>query len=123
MTTLSNKVTIADVLHTLAQPEEYVRGVLANVFRSELDRDRLVVRIGVTGEGLWPNYKFDYIDTDNTFELEFEETFEIYNGRSHEQITHFGPDDIKGMNWSLNHLGFADVQALLGALREARKKR
>ena len=64
---LARDVMIADLLGTLARPEDYVRGVLENLYaclsqRSGNQKGDLFVRIGVTGHGIVPHSRIDYFD-------------------------------------------------------------
>ena len=48
---------LSDLLHTLRDPEEYVRGIVGSFVEGKFDRKEAVVRIGVSGTGVVPNYK------------------------------------------------------------------
>jgi hypothetical protein len=76
--------TIADVTGSLRNPVEYVRKVLENFMLSGLDRQKAVVRIGVAGHGVSPDYKIEY-PTELAFEgdltIPHQAIFEIYQGR------------------------------------------
>ncbi|WLA39754.1 hypothetical protein QNJ95_44180 [Bradyrhizobium elkanii] len=58
------KPDLSDVLHTLSDPEEYVRGIVGSFVAHEFNRDEAVIRIGVSGSGIIPNY---YIEESNDF--------------------------------------------------------
>jgi nicotinic acid phosphoribosyltransferase len=45
---------IEDVLHTLADPEEFVRGILGSFVG--FSKDEAVMRIGISGSGTAPHY-------------------------------------------------------------------
>jgi len=47
---------VEDVLHTLADPEEFVRGIVASFIEGRFSRDEAVIRIGVSGAGIAPHY-------------------------------------------------------------------
>lgn len=57
---ISPGATIADITHLLADGEEYVRRIMENMMSGPYDRDDAVVRIGVSGTGIAPNYRIEY---------------------------------------------------------------
>jgi hypothetical protein len=115
---------IADILPTLKDPVEYVRGVVGSFFSYTFDKGKAIIRIGVSGKGTFPNYCIeqhrDPIST--TLEVgeatvEFTTTFEhrhCYRGRNHKEIL---DDSFIGEKWSSASMSFAEVQTLLGKLR------
>jgi hypothetical protein len=107
---------------------EYIRRVVDNFFKSGLDRDRAVVRIGVQGNGTSPHYKIEYLDAAKiVFETksgEFIETnlpkavtYKIYHGTSHKEMTAFEIDQLRSEHWSVKTMNFAEVRGLLGLHR------
>jgi hypothetical protein len=50
---------ISDVLHTLADPVEYVRGTVGSFVEYQFDGARSIVRIGTSGRGIVPNYSIE----------------------------------------------------------------
>ena len=112
-------------MDTLSKPEEYVRSVVVNFYGSGLDKDRAVVRIGIAGRGIAPHYKIEYpeqftIGGDDT-PLEFQATFQIYQGRSHKRMTAFEIDDVRDEHWSTKTMTYDEVAQLLGKIRTKRK--
>jgi hypothetical protein len=107
---------IADIIETtLSNAEDYVRGIVGSSIQHSFDKERSSVTIGISGTGLYPNY----------FIQEPSETAErrrrrVLNGRSHREILE---DSFWGEGWSSAAMSFAEVQALLGHLRERKKKR
>ena len=65
--------------------------------------------------GLYPNY---FIQEPS--ETAPSQRRMVFNGRSHREILE---DSFWGESWSSAAMSFADVQALLGRLRERKKKR
>ena len=106
---------ITDIVGTLADAEEYVRGIVESFIAHSFDKEGSSITIGVSGSGLYPNY----------FVLEPSEDAlgrrrMVFNGRSHREILE---DSFWGESWSSAAMSFAEVQALLGHLRERKKKR
>ena len=100
--------TIATVLDTLTDKEEYVRTVLANM--SECRRQFGScgrVYIGVTGGGKAPHHKITYINERGNWQ-----TFGAFNGKKP-----FKDVVIHDNTWSSAHMSIEDVQAVLGELR------
>ena len=118
--------TIADITHLLADAEEYVRRVMENMMSGPYDRDEAVVRIGVSGTGVAPNYKIEYprdqpdlVVMGHTLRSQPAET---HSGRSHKGLRHL--DDLfRGERWSTRTMSFVDLQNLIGMLRAKRKSR
>jgi hypothetical protein len=52
--------TLADVLATLAKPENYVRGMLENMYACKREHGNATARIGITGGGVAPNYRIEF---------------------------------------------------------------
>jgi len=123
--TLSKAATVHDVLDTLPEPTEYVRRILGAFVEHQVDRDRSVVRIGVSGSGAYPNYAIEtpypagqIQKSVDIGDAQVSERFErrlVFNGRSHREVS----DDVAiGEKWSSASLTYADIQALLGHLRQ-----
>ena len=47
---------ITDIVQTLADAEEYVRGIVGSFIQHSFDKQRSEIRIGVSGRGVFPNY-------------------------------------------------------------------
>jgi hypothetical protein len=136
---LARDVTIADLLGTLARPEDYVRGVLENLYAclsqgSGSQKGDLFVRIGVTGHGIVPHYRIDYFD-----ELDLSSkglgntsvcvTFGAFDGRTHKKIAVLEEASIQrdesillDQNWSTRSMTFKEIENLLGQIRDIKKK-
>lgn len=67
---MKSDARILDAVDTLDDPIHYVRGVVENCFSHGFDRQRAVVRIGVSGKGIIPNYAIEQRSEDTpNFEL------------------------------------------------------
>lgn len=73
---LASDATIADVVPTLQNPEEYLRVVLQNMFDCNQKHSRVLVRIGITGTGQVPYHKVSFIDPDG-----LENVYAAYDGK------------------------------------------
>jgi hypothetical protein len=115
---------IADVLHTLSNPEDFVRGILCNFINEGFNRDEAVVRIGVSGTGAAPHYCIEHgSETSAPFPgLSLEANRygrrAVFHGRSHNPIL---DDQFPGMSWSSAAMTFVEVQSILGSLRAHKK--
>jgi hypothetical protein len=107
---------IPDVLHTLSNPEDFVRGIVGNFINEGFDRDEAVIRIGISGTGAAPHYCLEQgsktsavpnVGTGHSRRA-------VFHGRSHKPIL---DDDPKGIRWSSAAMTFLEVQAILGSLR------
>ncbi|MCA1366676.1 hypothetical protein I6F15_04550 [Bradyrhizobium sp. BRP14] len=116
--------TIVDIVDTLAQPIDYVCGVLGNMLICKRQHGSATVAIGKTGRGIVPNYRVcpdlqgDWRDK---FDFQNEAFFKAYNGRSHRQAEEWGTWEQRDEHWSNRYMNFAEVQQLLGRLRGFRR--
>ena len=129
---IPSDATIEDVISTLKDAEEYVRGVLGNMHRAkkELGSGEVRVRIGTTGQGITPHYQVETIpnltDEDLAKILSFaatspddsddEKYFPAYHGSAH-TLLDWDLTQIQYANWSSKYLAFNQVENLLGVLR------
>jgi hypothetical protein len=117
---------IQDILHTLSNPEDFVRGILGNFINEGFNQDEAVVRIGISGTGAAPHYCIEH--GSETFaplpglslEVNRYGRRAVFHGRSHNPIL---DDQYKGISWSSAAMTFAEVQAILGSLRAHKKVR
>jgi hypothetical protein len=110
---------IQDILHTLSDPEDFVRGILGNFITEGFNRDEAVVRIGISGTGAAPHYCIEQGSKTSALPSSGLEVTgygrrAVFHGRSHKPIL---DDDPKGISWSSAAMTFADVQAILGSFR------
>jgi hypothetical protein len=102
---------IQDVLHTLSNPEDFVRGILGNFINGGFNRDEAVVRIGISGTGTAPHYCIEQgSETVAVPGLNQEATGyrrrAVFHGRSHNRIL---DDQFPGISWSSGAMTFAEV--------------
>jgi len=120
---------IEDVLPTLKDPEEYVRGILASFIHGQFSQDEAIIRIGVSGGGIAPHYCIEQgretVKLGGQMhpllegkEIEAHLRRAAFDGRTHKPILE---DQPKGMGWSSEAMTFAEVQAILGHLRSSKK--
>lgn len=128
MEKLSGDETIRDIIGSLAKPENYVRGVLSNMAEFRRRDIEPIVRIGTTGQGIYPHYCLepaDRHDADPNDQLkaldQYCETLTAFNGRNHKPME-WSFMEIRGEHWSNGFMSFDEVQSLLGELRGYRGK-
>lgn len=100
--------TITDALPTLANKEEYVRAILANLVECKRKHGNAGVRIGIAGTSKVPAHKVSYVDATGT-----EVTFGSYAGKSPTKDDPGTRDD----PWSNASMSMPEVQVILGELR------
>ena len=111
---------IDDVLHTLADPVEYIRGIVGSFVEYRFDKADSVIRIGISGLGIVPNYSIETpCDPDPSRMNSRVSKRHVFNGRNHRE---FLDDCPIGESWSSESMTFTEVQTLLGRLRESKKK-
>jgi hypothetical protein len=104
---LPKDATIADVLETLSNPEEYVRVVLGHLSACRREHSNASVRIGITGTGQEPSHMVVYHDANGD-----EVTLCAFGGR-----LPFTEVSLHVDTWSTVAMTFEHVQKLLGEIR------
>jgi hypothetical protein len=102
---------ITDIVHKLEHPENYVSGVLENLWHCRGEHGVASVRIGITGEGKAPNYLVEYSEEGPGSPP----IFGAFHGRSHKRLVE--KDAVRDEHWSQDVLYFEDVQRLIGEIR------
>jgi len=121
--TIQRGATIRDVLRTLNDRENFLRGIIGSFVAGSYDKAQAVVRIGTSGKGYSPNYCIE--EGDEVFEgpagipMHAFTKREVFSSRSydHKKILE---DDFKGEDWG-KPMKYAEIVELLGeVLREKR---
>ena len=113
---------IEDVLPTLADPEDFVRGILGKFHDEKFDRDKAVVRIGISGKRRQPHYSIE--ESEGTETLPDGTTMRgyrrraVFHGRIHKRILN---EEAKGISWSSSAATYEEVKSILGMLRATKK--
>jgi hypothetical protein len=121
---MKSNARLSDILNTLADPVEYVRGIVGSFVEHQYDKTTSIVRTGILGEGIIPNYSIETPHEPVRTELlggyitRYTSERRAFNGRNHKE---FWDDSPISENWSSEGLTFSEVQALLDQLR-ARKR-
>jgi hypothetical protein len=110
---MKSDARITDIVETLADAEEYVRGIVHSFIEYSFDKEQSTITIGVSGTGLYPNY---FIQEPSEGPPGRRRT--VFNGRSHREILE---DSFWGEGWSSAAMSFHEVQSLLGQLRQANR--
>src|SRR6202020_1150646 len=106
---LQPDATITDALPGIIGKEEYVRQIVGNLMECKRAHGNASVRIGITGDGTAPYNRISYFN-----DAEKEIAFGAFVGASPFKNSMRVNDD----SWSTASMTFADVQALLGELRQ-----
>jgi hypothetical protein len=119
---------ISDLVHVLSDPIEYVRGIISNFAFYGYDRETSRIRIGVTGAGVFPNYRIEEPSIPSTLTVgsrRFELTktpARTFSGRNNREMTelddHFWNDE----NWSAETEKIAELEVLLSNLSQSKGK-
>lgn len=114
--------TATSIVDSLDEPEEYIRGMLANLHEANKIEKASRVTIGVTGKGIVPNYKIDApVDLFGGGKLLIHMPKLVFNGRTHKQM--FDPAQVQGENWSTQSNTIEELKAKIGELRSTRANR
>jgi hypothetical protein len=106
---LQPDATITDALPGIIGKEEYVRQIVGNLMECKRAHGNASVRIGITGDGTAPYNRISYFN-----DAEKEIAFGAFVGASPFKNSMRVNDD----SWSTASMTFAEVQALLGELRQ-----
>jgi hypothetical protein len=106
---LQPDATITDALPGIIGKEEYVRQIVGNLIECKRAHGNANVRIGITGDGTAPYNRISYFN-----DAEKEIAFGAFVGASPFKNSMRVSDD----SWSTASMTFAEVQALLGELRQ-----
>ena len=110
---------IDDLIHILSDPIEYVGGVISNCVYYGFDCENSAIRIGITGTGLFPNYKIEEPSipvTVTVLSRQFEMTTtpaHTFSGRNHREMAELDDHERHDENWSTDTMSFAELRALL----------
>lgn len=112
---MKDDAKIEDVVPTLSNPIEYLRGIVGSFVEHGFDRGKSIVRIGVTGRGIVPNYSIETPCEQQLGPLHSSVSErKVFNGSSHNEILDDSP---YGDGWSSRSSTFDEVQDLLGKVR------
>jgi len=106
---LQPDATITDALPGIIGKEEYVRQIVGNLIACKRAHGNANVRIGITGDDTAPYNRISYFN-----DAEKEIAFGAFVGASPFKSSMRVSDD----SWSTASMTFAEVQALLGELRQ-----
>ena len=106
---LQPDATITDALPGIIGKEEYVRQIVGNLIECKRAHGNASVRIGITGDGTAPYNRISYFNA-----AEKEIAFGAFVGGSPFKNSMRVNDD----SWSTASMTFAEVQVLLGELRQ-----
>lgn len=116
---------IGDVIPFLSDPIEYVTGIISNFVSYGYDCDSSEIRIGVSGAGVYPNYKIEKPSRRVTLtiaRLQLEMTItpaRTFSGRNHREMTELDDCERHGNHWSTARMNFAQLRALLSDLSQS----
>jgi hypothetical protein len=118
------------VISSLNDPEEYFRGVLANMYKFKDKHGTAFVRMGATGKGKAPHYRIEPVREDVSleralqqiiadpaaFEGEDAKNYIAFHGSSHKRLA-WGSGELQEWNWCRDVLSIEGVKKLLGKVR------
>ena len=123
---LKPDAVISDIVETLTDAQEFVRGIVGSFIQHSFDKQQSVVRIGISGSGTVPNYSIE--EPCERIPLVYNGEIiggtsvrrMVFKGQGHREILE---DSARGESWSSAAMSFAEVQTLLGDLRQRKKRR
>jgi len=132
MTSLEHDARVSDLLNRLDDPTGYVQGVLGNFVSCGFDPQTCKIRIGITGEGVAPNYKIEEPPRSETLRIKtgdsekpFDATFTVipgktFSGRHHRELIELDDMERRDEHWSTASMTFAELQQLRSTLIESK---
>jgi hypothetical protein len=115
---LPKDATATGITDMLDDPEEYIRGMMANLHEALKIEKESQATIGVTGTGKVPHYKID-VPEHGEF-LEMSHSILVFNGRTHERI--YDPSQVHPRSWSGRSNTLDELKEKLGELRSKGKR-
>lgn len=114
---LPHTATMESAVEGLAEPEEYVRRVFAQMGKRNANWQ---VRIGITSDTEAPDYIFDEcvtepLDPTDPYDHGHPVVMMAFNGRTHRPLSEEKTG--RSANWSTNGLSWEQMQALLARVR------
>ncbi len=125
---ITSSSRISDLIHVLSDPIEYAGEVVRNFALYGYDRETSAIRIGVTGTGIFPNYKIEEPSVPVTVSVlshQFGMTAtpaHTFSGRNHREMTELDDHEWHDENWSTDTMSFAELKALLSNLSQSKLK-
>lgn len=125
---LPRDAKISDIIDSLSDPVEYVRGALENMLFFQKTHGSVRVRIGVMGQGQVPHYRLepegdleeyvsDFIEGDEALARHYV----AFHGKNHKRQP-WGIEELRGTHWSEQGMQLEEIKSLLGQLRERRRR-
>jgi hypothetical protein len=108
--------TIDDLVESLDDPEDYARRALANLHAQVSKEPNSRLTIGITGYGVYPNYKIDIPGELAKLDMQNIAPSKIYSGRTHQEL--LDPSNGCYEHWSAASTSLVELQALLGHLKK-----
>ena len=115
MEKIPDDATIASVIDSIDNPEGYLRGVIGNMVHVRNEHGSAVVRIGVTGRGIYPHYRVSPGDKSEALLYELMELV-AYRGSNHENLK-WDLTQLRGPHWSTREMTWDEVRELLARIR------
>jgi hypothetical protein len=117
---------ISDLIHALTDPVEYINGVAANFVSYGYDPETCVIRHGIKGAGIAPNYRIEEpsvpitINVCGTTITMTATPAHTFNGRNHREMVELDDLEWHDENWSAKTTTFGELKALLSKLSQSR---
>jgi hypothetical protein len=115
--------TLAYVMSTLARPEDYVCGMLRNLYDCKREHGGASARLGLTGDGVSPHYRIEFPFQSKVLPRVNNGIFGAFDGRSHKLIDWIDEASqsegsiLRVEHWSTCPMSIDDVTAFLAYIR------
>lgn len=109
---LPKNATLRDLLSTLDHPDAFISKAFGVINHATKEHGVVVMRLGITGTGKAPNYRIESANG---------EPIRAFNGANHEPWPD-GESFTGRDTWSDETMSKADVEALLGEIRNFKRR-
>ncbi len=123
---LDQSSTVVDLLPRLADPAAWLTGLLSNFVSHGYDPEASVIRHGLTGDGIVPNYIIQepsrpVVLQIGSFKTQLAEyPHRTFSGRNHRELVELDDLEWQDDHWSTETITFAEAKNLLARLHKHR---
>lgn len=114
--------TVVDLLPRLADPADWLAGLLGNFVSHGYDPEASVIRHGLTGDGIVPNYIIQEPGRSVILQIGLMQVqltqypHRTFSGRNHRELIELDDLEWRDDHWSAETITFAETKALLARL-------
>jgi hypothetical protein len=122
---LDQSSTVIDLLPRLADPPGWLSGLISNFVSYGYDPATCIIRFGLTGAGIAPNYIIQEPSEPCILQIKSVRIqltacpHRAFSGRTYREMVELDDLEWRDAHWSMNAFSFAEAKALLARLSES----